>query len=275
MAEFLFAPSVHDERGKGLEAVLARLGSVDPTVIQTMHLATVISGALTDIAWGFDMLGPLWDTLSTTAAKRAYLLDLYQLQGRRGTPWSVKTAMTYLGWPGCTIGERQNALYYNGVANYDGYYWYGVGPSNWWEWFLTIPLNGASYTQATHAVVQGVATYYAPFRSRLVQTTLNLGTIQLPIVGAPTWGGAGYTKVAVSANGTTGWASRAYRRVTAGPGANEASVEFRIASIDAIGMAVHYFALMTDAAAVSATVNIPLIEKSADMELVGTLHVTW
>jgi hypothetical protein len=275
MAELSFTPFIHDERGLGLEAVLARLGDVDLSEINVMDIENVVSSALQPIAYGFDMLGPLWDKLTDSAARRAFILDMYHLQGRRGTPWSVVTALGHLGWENAQVLEMQQALYHNGfITARNGFYYRNSAPSAWYAWFVEIPVGAAdSYTTADHADVLEVAQYYGPLRARLEKVILNLGTLTSSGGGTPSWSGTDeLTSFGVSADGTT-WTTHVFGGLTVGSGT--ATATWMIGTNLANSMAITHVGLIKKDGTVYASKTIPRIDKTSDIELKGSWTFTW
>lgn len=275
MGEFLFQPSVRDERGRGLEAVLARIGAIDPAVVQTMHLATVTAEALPAIAWGWDMLGPLWDAMATDADRRAYLLEVAALQGKRGTPWSVKTALSLLGWPGAVIIERQGALRYDGAADHDGFWWYGTAPGEWYEWAVELQLGLAQgFSSADLAVVQEVAQYFGPLRSRMVRVILHLPTITTSGGGAPLWtGGTALDRVGLW-DGTS-WNTRTFFSVDTSV-ANQATIRWREFGLDCPDPStITKVGLLRADGSVYAEQAITAMHKTADVEVYTSWVINW
>lgn len=254
---------------------MARIGAIDPSVVQTNLLATVEATALPAIAWGWDMLGPLWDTRATDAERRAYLLEVAALQGRRGTPWSVRTALDLLGWPDATILERQMALRYDGAANFDGYWWYGTGVGEWYEWGVELeqPL-AAGFSSADLAVVSEVAQYFGPLRARMVRVVLHLADIATTGGGAPTWtGGTALDRVGLW-DGTT-WHTRAYlsRDTTV---ANHATFRWRQFGLDCPDPStITKVGLLRADGSVYAEQVVGAIHKTAGLEMYGTWTISW
>lgn len=272
MAEFHFQPSVRDERGIGLEAVLGRNAAIDPSIVQTMHINTVTADALTPIAWGFDMLGPLWEVLPDDAARRAFLLEVYNLQGRRGTPWAVITALSLLGW-NANLGGNV-CLYYNGVANFDGVWSYNTAPSGWYAWFLTLVLGVHGYSAADHALVKLIAEYYGRLSGRLERVTLDLGALSSSGGGAPAWsGGTELKNFGVSEDGAT-WTTRAFHVDSTGPG-NTATISFQLFNVDGNGLDIQYIGLLKADGSVYAQKTQALIAKTDEIAIKGTWTITW
>lgn len=273
MAEFSFQPSVRDERGLGLEAVLARLAGIDSAIVQTNHLATVNGGALPAIAWGWDMLGPLWEVMSTEAAKRAYLLDMYELQGRRGVPWSVITALGHLGWT-ATVLENQVRLTYNGAGTHNGYWYYGTGFGMWYEWGIQLDCAAKGFATNDHALLSTVAQYYGPYRSRMVRIVLQLEDPNTSGGGAPDWVGATALDRIGVWNGTA-WITRPFRQVvTAG---TTATLTWRLFGVDGTpGETWSKLGLIKADGTVYAEVTRAAgIVHQADMELFGVWTINW
>jgi hypothetical protein len=274
MAELQFAPSVRDARGLGLEAVLARHAAIDPAIIQTNHLATVVEAALPAIAWGWDMLGPLWDALPDTATKRTFLLAVADLQGRRGTPWSVKTAMAILGWPNAVVIENQGALYYDGSADFDGYWWYGTAMGAWYEWAIELPLALADgFTAGDLALVEEIAQFYGPLRSRMVRTVLHMADITSSGGGAPSWaGGTALDRIGLWDG--SAWHTRTFLSVAVV--GSSATIRWREFGVDCPDPStITKIGLIKADASVYAEQAITAIHKTAAVEMYGTWTISW
>lgn len=274
MAEFTFQPSVRDERGRGLEAVLGRLGDIDPELVQTMHLDTVVEGALPAIAWGWDMMGPLWDALPTAADRRAYLLEVAALQGRRGTPWSVKTALDLLGWPGALVLERQGALYYDGTADFDGYWWYGTAVGEWYEWAVELQLGLADGFSASElAVVKDVAQFYGPFRSRMIKVILHVANITSSGGGAPSWtGGTALDRIGLWDG--TAWHTRPFFSVAVV--GSSATIRWREFGVDCPDPStITKIGLIKADSSVYAEQAVTSIHKTDEVEIYGSWTISW
>ena len=142
MAELQIPPSINDSRSRALMELVKRLGEIDLTPLLVYRIDSVAAGALPFLAWQFDILSPLWqsiapvirsvdtitnvdalidiDTLTEApsvvgmqqdvaiAAERALIKMAVQLHRFRGTPWSIKSALATLGWASVSILEGQS-----------------------------------------------------------------------------------------------------------------------------------------------------------------------
>jgi P2-related tail formation protein len=143
MAELQIPPSIKDSRSQALMDLVQRLGEIDLTPLLVYRIDSVPASALPFLAWQFDILSPLWqsvapvirsvdaitdvdalidiDTLTegpsvaavrqseVIAAQRALIKMAIQLHRFRGTPWSIKTALATLGWASVSIAEGQDS----------------------------------------------------------------------------------------------------------------------------------------------------------------------
>lgn len=121
--------------------LIERLGQIDLSPMLVYRIDSVPAEALPFLAWQFDILSPLWqsvapviksidtitdvdalidiDTLTEAAsvgvlqaevaiaAERELIKIAIQLHRYRGTPWSIKTALATLGWTEVSILEGQ------------------------------------------------------------------------------------------------------------------------------------------------------------------------
>jgi P2-related tail formation protein len=143
MAELQIPPSINDSRSRALLVLVERLDNVDLTPLLVYRIDSVPASALPFLAWQFDILSPLWQTVAPVissvdtitnvdalididtlteapsvagiqqsvaiAAERALIKMAIQLHRFRGTPWSIKSALTTLGWVSVSILEGQNS----------------------------------------------------------------------------------------------------------------------------------------------------------------------
>ncbi len=141
MAELQIPSSINDSRSQALMDLIERLGEIDLTPLLVYRIDSVPSAALPFLAWQFDILSPLWqtvapviasvdaitnvdllvdiDTLSeassveaaqqgvTITAQRSLIKIAVQLHRFRGTPWSIKNALATLGWANVLLLEGQ------------------------------------------------------------------------------------------------------------------------------------------------------------------------
>ncbi len=143
MAELQIPPSINDSRSRALMDLVARLGEIDLAPLLVYRIDSVSAEALPFLAWQFDILSPLWQTVAPIVrsvdaitnvdalididtlteatsviatqqsaaiqAQRALIKMAIQLHRFRGTPWSVKSALATLGWATVSILEGQDS----------------------------------------------------------------------------------------------------------------------------------------------------------------------
>ncbi len=141
MAELQIPSSIDDSRSQALMGLIERLGEIDLTPLLVYRIDSVPSAALPFLAWQFDILSPLWQTVApvitsvdaitnvdllididtlteassvgaaqqrvTIAAQRSLVKMAVQLHRFRGTPWSIKNALATLGWVNVSLLEGQ------------------------------------------------------------------------------------------------------------------------------------------------------------------------
>ncbi|MFZ1889741.1 MAG: phage tail protein [Candidatus Binataceae bacterium] len=140
MAELTAAPSINDVRTQALLVLIERLSAFDLTPLLIYRIDSVVDGALVFLAWQFDILSPLWqlvapvalsidtltdidsltdiDTLSgpesiageaspNAATERGLLKLAIALHRERGTPATIKRALSSLGWTDVAIQEGE------------------------------------------------------------------------------------------------------------------------------------------------------------------------
>lgn len=273
MAELSVPYSIRDTRGAAFESLIARLADPNQDVVLVQDPATIEASALTAMAWGWDMLGPLWEHLGSDAERRDYLAAMHSLQGRRGTPWAVKEALRILGWPNAQIMDGQGALRYDGTADFNGFYYYGIGFDEWYEWGVELDLTGGEgFTSGQYALVQEVAAYFGPVRSRLVRIVLQVEDPGSALGAEPDWTGATeLNQVGGSEDGTT-WTKRNIRFRDIG--ANTARLDWRLFGVDGTGEWDHLGLLLDDDTEL-VDYTRAAIHKAADVEVYGSWTVTW
>src|SRR5579872_377619 len=143
MAELQIPPSIDDTRSQALMTLIERLDELDLTPLLVYRIDSVPADALPFLAWQFDIISPLWQTLApiitsvdaisdvdalididtltegpsvatvqestVIAAQRSLIKMAIQLHRYRGTPWSIKTALATLGWSSVSILEGQSS----------------------------------------------------------------------------------------------------------------------------------------------------------------------
>ena len=273
MAELRLPYTVRDTRGIAAEALILRGGSISPELAHVMALATVDDSALPAIAYGWDMLGPLWESLATDAARRAYLAERHTLQGLRGTSGCVVRALSYLGWT-ARVQDMQDALRHDGtITARDGYYARNTAPSAWSSWSVAISMGlDVGYSAAEHALVLEVAQHYGPLRSRMEKVTLTMAGIASN-TGTPAWTGpTALIHIGVSADGVT-WITHPFRRVT--PSGKTALIQWSILQSVANGTSIAHIGLINADGSVFSTQAVTPIWKTSDMELIGYWDINW
>ena len=143
MAELQIPPSIDDSRSQALMTLIERLDDLDLTPLLVYRIDSVPASALPFLAWQFDIISPLWQTLApiitsvdaitdvdalididtltegpsvatvqastVIAAQRSLIKMAIQLHRYRGTPWSITTALATLGWSSVSILEGQSS----------------------------------------------------------------------------------------------------------------------------------------------------------------------
>ena len=143
MAELQVPPSINDSRSQALMELIERLDTIDLTPLLVYRIDSVPASALPFLAWQFDIISPLWQTVAPViqsvdaitdvdalididtltegpsvvtvqqsqviAAQRSLVKMAIQLHRYRGTPWSIETALATLGWPEVSIAEGQSS----------------------------------------------------------------------------------------------------------------------------------------------------------------------
>jgi P2-related tail formation protein len=143
MAELQIPSSINDSRSQALLVLIERLDALDLSPMLVYRIDSVPASALPFLAWQFDIISPLWQTLApviqsvdtitdvdalididtltegpsavklqatdVVAAQRSLVKMAIQLHRFRGTTWSIKNALATLGWSGVSIAEGQTS----------------------------------------------------------------------------------------------------------------------------------------------------------------------
>jgi P2-related tail formation protein len=192
MAELQIPSSIDDTRSQALMTLIERLRNIDLTPLLVYRIDSVPASALPFLAWQFDILSPLWQTLApiitsvdaitdvdalididtleegstvTTvsadtviAAQRSLIKMAIQLHRYRGTPWSITTGLGMLGWTSVSILEGQNSW---GSTEYPG-------EEGWAVFRVVIQLQcGQSIDPSSTATATATVNFFKPARSLL------------------------------------------------------------------------------------------------------------
>ena len=140
----LVPTSIADARTMALFGLLDRLDGLDRTILSTMYNpALAPAPALPFLAQQFAVMGPSWTMAGTEANQRALLANALQLQRLRGTPWSIRNALSAVGWPQVTLTPRS---------------------SGWANFVLNCPLVNEAAGPADIALLESTALEWAPVR---------------------------------------------------------------------------------------------------------------
>lgn len=186
--------------------LVERLGEIDLTPLLVYRIDSVPAAALPFLAWQFDILSPLWQTVApiitsvdaitnvdllididtlteaspveaaeqrvAIAAQRSLIKMAVQLHRFRGTPWSIKNALATLGWANVSLLEGQ--------ASWGG----GQYPANeGWAVFRVVIQLGSDQNIEPNAPDIAVAAinFFKPSRSLLDALVFSLP----PVFDAP------------------------------------------------------------------------------------------
>ena len=146
MAQLQLPPSIDDLRSQSLLATIERLDALDLTPLLVYRLSSAPDSALIFLAWQFDMLDPQWQLAATTSGEsidaltnvdtltdidtllssagsagptdfdswRALLQAAIPLHRVHGTPYSIRQALSALGWS--SVGFLEGQAIWGGSA---------------------------------------------------------------------------------------------------------------------------------------------------------------
>jgi P2-related tail formation protein len=192
MAELQIPPSINDSRSQALMQIVERLGAIDLTPLLVYRIDSVPANALPFLAWQFDILSPLWQTVAPVirsvdaitdvdalididtltegpsalglqpddivAAQRTLVKMAIQLHRFRGTAWSIKHALAFLGWTNVSIAEGQNSW---GGTQYPS-------SEGWAVFRVLIQLqSGQTFDPSAPNIATAAVNFFKPARSLL------------------------------------------------------------------------------------------------------------
>ena len=192
MAELQIPPSINDTRSQALMVLIERLNAIDLTPLLVYRIDSVPASALPFLAWQFDIISPLWQTVAPViqsvdaitdvdalinidtltegpsvvtvqqsdviAAQRSLVKMAIQLHRYRGTPWAIRSALAILGWPEISILEGQSSW---GASNYPA-------DEGWAVFRVLIQLqSGQTISPAAPGSAIATINFFKPARSLL------------------------------------------------------------------------------------------------------------
>ena len=273
MAEMELAPSIRDARGIALEALVTRLGAIPADAAIVTDLDVVPVAALPAIAWGWGLLGPLWDQLPDEATLRSFLKEGYNLKALKGTPWAIIRAAHYLGWLDARVIENQDALIHDGTADYTGAWYYGTGFFQWWEWALQLPIAGLSYSADQHAQIKAIIPGFSRKSSRMVRVDLAVEDLSTTGLTPAFTGPTAIVDIGVSEDGSS-WNRRPLMNIaTSG---TTATLNWRLFEDEDGPYTINHFALFqADDTIFTQQARSHSLYKALDSEIAGVWHLSW
>jgi P2-related tail formation protein len=192
VAELQIPSSINDARSQALLVLIGRLAEIDLTPLLVYRIDSVPAGALPFLAWQFDILSPLWQTVAPVvlsvdaitdvdalididtltepsslmglqqsaaiAAQRTLVKTAIQLHRFRGTPWSIKSALAMLGWADVSMLEGQASW---GGSQYPA-------DQGWAVFRAMVQLQpGQSLDPGAPAIATATVNFFKPARSLL------------------------------------------------------------------------------------------------------------
>ena len=157
-----------DPRWTGLmRATEEVLESLPLQNVLVYYTDTVSEKILDELAIQFDMLDYKgWAFADTIEKKRELIRFAIELRQKKGTPWSIKKALSIAGFDNIEI-QKASGILYDGTTVYNGNENYGSG---FWANFLvkiTMP-TGYSVNVSDIQLVTKIVNQYKPHRSVLI-----------------------------------------------------------------------------------------------------------
>jgi phage tail P2-like protein len=106
-----------------LDDATARIGSVPVEINKLWNAETIPAALLPWLAWALSV--DEWDETWSEAQKRAMVAASFEVHSRKGTPFSIKSALQALGYDNVQIREGE-LYFYNGERIFDGSFLYGA-----------------------------------------------------------------------------------------------------------------------------------------------------
>lgn len=94
----LVAPQAKDARSIAIEHLMAGFEGLNLTPIIVHQIDNVASDNLPHLAKHLHLTGQLWDCLPNDSVKRQALKDAFLWHYKKGTPWAIKKALSWLGF---------------------------------------------------------------------------------------------------------------------------------------------------------------------------------
>jgi len=147
------------------DAFVLTLDGIDTALALVQFPDFCHADALPLLAEQYDVLGHKGFALCTTEAqKRQLIKDAIELHRTKGTPFSIKRAITAVGFDSVEIRER-TGISYNGLFNHDGSKNYSGG--NWYNFSVKVFYTGAAPDAARIALINKLIEEYKNVRSVL------------------------------------------------------------------------------------------------------------
>lgn len=162
MTTSLLPPSA-TTRERDLEAAMAHMEAVDVAVIATTGRADACPDAVVPwLAWARSV--DWWDTIWSDEQRRAVIAAAWKIHKHKGTPASIKWALSALGFTGATVLEGLHNRKHDGqVTTRTGKFF--RGEKTYWAGYRV--LLDKPIANRMVPMVKGILAATAPARSRL------------------------------------------------------------------------------------------------------------
>jgi len=112
---------------QALDDVIERIGTIPVDIVKTWNAQTCPDELLPWLAWALSI--DEWDATWSITQQRAMIEASYEIHSHKGTPYSIRRALTALGFDNVIIMEGE-WKFHNGAITHDGTYKHG-GDSYW------------------------------------------------------------------------------------------------------------------------------------------------
>lgn len=144
----LLPAGIDDERARTLLKLVGRFDTLDLTTLLVYRIDDLPDGALSLLAWQFNVMGDDgWDLASTPEERRALIRRALDLHRHRGTPWAIREAIKALGYADAEIVEGLPIALYDGDKTYSAVETYGGG-TRWAMFRVLLDLGEAKGVSA-------------------------------------------------------------------------------------------------------------------------------
>lgn len=114
-----------DERSIVIDKLTKRFSRLDRSKLILYLFDQTEQSAIIHLAEQLSLFGDGWEMAESEDAQRNLLKSAIQIHKRKGTPWAIREVFRALGLGEIELIEGTGSILYDGIARYDGTYYYG------------------------------------------------------------------------------------------------------------------------------------------------------